>query len=112
MTPSLPLVVAVFAAPAAGVPTEVWQVAPDAKGKPGWLNTPRMKDRAVLLSAGLKIHPLRPAHATRPDLRDWQQPTGELVRALAKDFDVFASGYAQTVPLDAVALSPGLRAIV
>jgi pimeloyl-ACP methyl ester carboxylesterase len=71
-----------------------------------------MKDRAVLLIPGLKIHPLRPALATRPELRDWQQPAGEMVRALARDFDVFAFGYAQTVPLDAVALSPGLRAIV
>ncbi|HSQ57668.1 MAG TPA: alpha/beta fold hydrolase [Gemmata sp.] len=112
MIPSLPLVVAVFAAPAAQVPTEVWQVAPDAKGKPGWLNTPRTHDRAVLLIPGLKIHPLRPMMATRPFLRDWQQPTSELVRELAKDFDVFAFGYAQTVPLDAVAEAPSLRSIV
>jgi hypothetical protein len=112
MTPSLPLVVAMFAAPAASVPVEVWQVAPDAKGKAGWLNTPRTKDRAALLVPGLKIHPIRPVLATRPELRDWQQSNGELVKLLAKDFDVFALGYAQTVPLDAVALSPGLRATV
>jgi pimeloyl-ACP methyl ester carboxylesterase len=112
MTPSLSFIVAVFAAPAAELPTEVWQVAPDAKGKPGWLNTPRTKDRAALLIPGLKIHPLHPARCTRPELRDWQQPTGELVRVLAKDFDVFAFSYAQTVPLDAVAQSPGLRAVV
>jgi pimeloyl-ACP methyl ester carboxylesterase len=109
MTPSLSLVVAVFAAPAATLPTEVWQVAPDAKGKAGWLNTPRTKDRAVLLIPGLKIHPLKPTLCARPELNEWQQAKGELVRALEKDFDVFAFGYAQTVPLDAVALSPGLR---
>ena len=112
MTPSLPLVVAVFAAPAATLPTEVWQVAPDAKGKPGWLNNPRTKDRAVLLVQGLKIHPIRPARCTRPELNEWQQPTSEIVRTLAKDFDVFAFGYAQTVPLDAVAQSPGMREVV
>jgi pimeloyl-ACP methyl ester carboxylesterase len=109
MTPSLPLVVAVFVAPAAELPTEIWQVAPDAMGKPGRLNTPRSKDRAVLLIPGLKVHLFRPALATRPEQRDWQKGTSDLVRELAKDFDVFAFGYAQTVAIDAVALSPGFR---
>ncbi len=112
MTPSLPFVVAVFACPAADLPTELWQVAPDARGKPILLNNPAPKERAVLLIHGLKIHPLRPAHATRPEIHEWQQPTSEIVRTLAKDFDVFAFGYAQTVPLDAVAHSPGLREAV
>ncbi len=108
MTPSLPFVVAVFAAPAAELPTELWQVAPDRRGLV-WADHPREKDRAVLLIPGLKIHPFRPVLATRPELNDWQLPAGELVRGLAKDFDVFAFGYAQTVPLDAVAHAPGLR---
>src|SRR5205814_8805878 len=62
VTPSLPLVVAVFAAPAANLPTELWQVAPDTRSKPGSDVRPT-KDRAVLLIPGLKIHPLRPALA-------------------------------------------------
>jgi pimeloyl-ACP methyl ester carboxylesterase len=109
MNPSLPAVVMVFAAPAANLPTELWQVAPDAKGKAGWLGTPRTKDRAVLLIPGLKIHPFRPALATRPERHPFQEPGSELVRALAKDSDVFAFGYAQTAPLDAVVHAPGLR---
>ncbi|VTT96366.1 : Abhydrolase_6 [Gemmataceae bacterium] len=111
MTPSLPLVVAAFVAPAVELPTELWQVAPERKGAFA-INPPRTKDRAVLLIPGLKIHPFRPSYATRPDLREYQQPNSELVRTLAKDADVFAFGYAQTVPLDAVAMSPGLRAAV
>jgi len=112
VTPSLPVVLVVFACPAVTLPTEVWQVAPDIKGKPGWANTQRTKDRAALLIPGLKIHPFRPVVSTRPELHGWEEPTGELVRALAKDFDVYAFGYAQTVPLDAVVHAPGLREAV
>ena len=108
MNPSLPAVVMVFAAPAANVPTELWQVAPAARGKAGWVNAPRTKDRAVLLIPGLKIHPFRPALSTRPERHSWQEPGGDLVRTLAPDFDVYAFGYAQTAPLDAIVQSPGL----
>jgi hypothetical protein len=111
MTPSLPLVVAALVAPAVELPTELWQVAPERKGAFA-INPPRTRDRAALLIPGLKIHPFRPSYATKPDLREYQQPNSDLVRALAKDADVFAFGYAQTVPLDAVAMSPGLRAAV
>lgn len=109
MNPSLPLVVMVFAAPAANVPTEIWQVVPPARGKAALVNATRTKDRAVLLIPGLKIHPFRPALSTRPERHNWQDPGGDLVRTLAPDFDVYAFGYAQTAPLDAIALSPGLR---
>ncbi len=111
MTPSLPFVVAVFCAPAAELSTELWQVAPERKGINA-VNPPRSKDRAVLLIPGLRINPFRPAAATRPEIREYQQSSSELVRTLAKDSDVFAFGYAQTVSLDAVAHSPGLRASV
>ena len=60
MNPSLPAIVMVFASPTANVPTDLWQVAPDGRGRAGWINTPRTKERAVLLIPGLKIHPLRP----------------------------------------------------
>src|SRR5688500_9199097 len=103
MTPSLPLVVAVCAAPAVNLPTEVWQVAPDAQVRPWGQSTQPRKDRAALLIPGLKIHPLRPALCTRPERHDWQEPRAELVKALAPHFDVFALGYAQTAPLDVVA---------
>jgi pimeloyl-ACP methyl ester carboxylesterase len=109
MTPYLPVVLALFAAPDVNLPTEIWQVAPDAKTRPGWSNTQKIKDRAVLLVPGLKIHPLRPVLATRPDLHNWQEPNSDLVRTLAKDSDVYSFGYAQITALDVVAQSPGLR---
>lgn len=109
MTPYLPVVLVLFAAPEVNIATEIWQVAPDMKAKPGWANTKRTRDRAVLLLPGLKIHPLRPALATRPDLHAWQEPNSDLVRTLARDFDVYSLGYAQNTALDAVAQCPGLR---
>ncbi len=111
MTPCLPVVLALFASPAVNLPTEIWQVAPDAK-RPGWSNVQRNKDRAVLLLPGLKIHPLRPTLASRPDLHSWEEPNSELVRALAKEADVFSFAYAQITPLDVVAQCPGLREAV
>jgi pimeloyl-ACP methyl ester carboxylesterase len=112
MNPSLPAVVMVFASPCANLPTEVWQVVPDFRARAGVQNAPRTKDRAALLIPGLKIHPLRPALCARPERHLWQEPNADLVRTLAPDFDVFAFGYAQTAPLDAVAHSPGLRTAV
>lgn len=109
MIPSLPAVVMVFASPCANLPTDLWQLAPDGRGRAGWLNTPRTKDRAVLLIPGLKIHPLRPGRCARPEQHGWQVATSDLVRTLAPDFDVFAFGYAQTAPLEAVVNAPGLR---
>src|ERR1700722_12722165 len=109
MTPYLPVVLALFAAPDVCLPTEIWQVAPDAKARPGWSSTQKTKDRAVLLLPGLKIHPLRPSLATPPALHSWQEPNSDLVRNLAKDFDVYAFGYAQITALDVVVHSPGLR---
>ncbi|AMV27672.1 Alpha/beta hydrolase family protein [Gemmata sp. SH-PL17] len=90
--------------------TELWQVAPGTSAKV-WTVTdkPSEKKRALVLIPGLHVHPLRPAKATKPELRDWQQPKSELVKALAKDFDVFAFGYSQTISADEVAQGPGLR---
>ena len=62
-----------------------------------------------MLINGLFVHPVRPARATRPWRREWQEPRSDLVKALAKEFDVFAFGYAQTVSVDEVAHAPGLR---
>jgi hypothetical protein len=112
MTPYLPVVLAVFAAPAMNLPTEIWQVSPDMKVSPGCSNIQKSKDRAVLLIPGLKLHPLRPSLVARPELHSWQEPNSDLVRTLSKDFDVFSFGYAQITTLDAVAQSPGLRDVV
>jgi len=109
MMPSLPVVVVVFAAPCANLPTELWQLAPEIPARSGGMMAERVKDRAALLIPGLKIHPLRPTLCARPERHSWQEPTSDLVRTLAPDFDVFAFGYAQTAPLDAVVHSPGLR---
>ncbi len=110
MTPCLTAIAVVLAAPCPELPTELWQVAPDGGGKP-WTasNQPPSKSRAVVLIPGLFIHPLRPALAARPDRRDWMEPKSDLVKTLAKDFDVYSFGYAQTVPLEEVVQSPGLR---
>jgi pimeloyl-ACP methyl ester carboxylesterase len=107
---SLVLTAICAAAEPAEVAIELWQVAPDTSGKP-WIapEKPSEKARAVVLLPGLFIHPIRPAKASQPWRRDWQEPKSELVKALAPDFDVFAFSYAQTVALDAVAQSPGMH---
>jgi pimeloyl-ACP methyl ester carboxylesterase len=90
--------------------TELWQVSPDGGGKPWAAPAARPeKSRAVVLIPGLFIHAVRPVKATLPDRRPWEDPKSELVKALAPDFDVFAFGYAQTVAVDAVAQSAGLK---
>ncbi|MCS7022790.1 MAG: alpha/beta hydrolase [Gemmataceae bacterium] len=112
MGPSL-LTIAIFLlSVGVDVPVEMWQVAPDLQGKPARKELRKTKDRAVLLIPGLKLHPVRPALAACPEMHKWQHPKGELVRALAPDFDVFALGYAQTVPVDVVARSVALRTSV
>jgi pimeloyl-ACP methyl ester carboxylesterase len=105
------VVAATCAAPApTEVATELWQVAPDTSGKP-WAapEVPGEKSRAVVLIHGLFVHPIRQEKASRPWKRDWQEPKSELVKALAPDFDVFAFAYAQTVPLEEIAKSSGMR---
>jgi hypothetical protein len=106
---NLVVVVAILACPVFQVPIQVWQVAPDARGRTGLPATVVAHDRAVVLIPGLKIHPLRPVLATRPELHNFQQPSSPLVRTLAKDFDVFALGYAQTMPVEVIPHAPGLR---
>lgn len=114
MIPSVTVLAVLFAAPAPApvceVATELRQVAPDGYGFP-WTApaAPSEKARAVVLIHGLYLHPLRPAKVSLPDRSPWQESKGELVKALAKDSDVFAFGYAQTVSVDDVALAPGLR---
>lgn len=110
MTPAVLLLTLSVAAPATELQTEFWQVAPGTAAK-RWTAPakPVTNARALILIPGLHFHPLRPVKAVKPEVRDWQLPKSELVKALAKDFDVFAFAYSQTVSLDDVARSPGLR---
>jgi pimeloyl-ACP methyl ester carboxylesterase len=64
--------------------------------------------RAVVLLEGLNLHPLRPRRATEALLRPWQKPGSVLVRAIARDGDVFAFTYAQTAPVTDIADLPVL----
>ncbi len=99
-----------IAAPWVAPATELRQVAPD-RGAKAWVApaVPSEKTRAIVLLHGLYLHPVRPAKATQPFFRDWQQPNSVLVKTLAKDFDVFAFGYAQIASVDDTARTPGLR---
>lgn len=103
------LVAAPSPAPTGEVATELRQVAPDASALP-WAAPAKVGDktRAVVLIHGLFVHPVRPAKAAQPWCRDWQEPKSELVKALAKDFDVFAFAYAQVTTVDDVARGVGL----
>lgn len=94
------------------LPTATWQVAPaqQAKFDATPVEPKVTKPRGVLLVHGLQLHPLRPEKATRPEPHDWVNPKAELVQALGRDFDVYAFSYAQTLPVDLVSLSAGLRA--
>ncbi len=110
MLPIVFVIAATISAPIADVPTELWQVAPGTEARVWTVSEkPVEKGRALVLIPGLHVHPLRPTKATKPELRAWQLPKSELVKALAKDFDVFAFGYAQTVSVDGIAQAPGLR---
>ena len=110
MTFSLVVFAIAFPAPGVEPATEMWQVAPDTSEKP-WVvpETPPDRTRAVVLIHGLFVHPVRPAKASQPWLRDWQEAKSDLVKALAKDSDVFAFAYAQTAPVDEIAHGAGLQ---
>ena len=109
MFPSMPALVVAFASPVVTLPTGMWQVAPD-NPTPPWIVT--RKERAVMLVHGLRIHPLRPNLAAHALKYEWQEPKSELVKALGRESDVFAFGYAQTVPLDEVPHCAGFRQAV
>src|SRR5207237_5437872 len=102
---------AVFSlSPALDLPTTAWQMSPKSDGE---LRTAKVtKEKAVLCIPGLYPHPIRPEKATKPEIHDWFKADSALVKALAADFDVYAIGYAQTIPIDAVATSNGMRRTV
>lgn len=95
-------------APCVELPTQFWGITP--KVEPDDLaNVKPKKDRAVILIHGLLARPLHPDRAKKPEAHEWQKADAALVKALAEDSDVFGVSYAQTVPMDLVPLSRGLR---
>ncbi len=64
--------------------------------------------RAVVLIHGLYLHPFSSRNVPRATLVSWQRPDGPMVQALARDADVFAFAYGQSVAVDEVAALPGL----
>ncbi|CAN5594554.1 hypothetical protein BH11PLA2_BH11PLA2_14810 [soil metagenome] len=97
--------------PAWELPSATWQVAPLVKsdGDIDKFQPKVTKTRAALLLPGLYPHPLRPEKALVPELHEWCEPGSNLVKDIGQEMDVYAFGYAQTVPLDVVSLSFGLR---
>lgn len=96
----------VLAAPAV-VDTRFAQVAPAAREVAAFARTPG-RVRAAILIHGLRIHPISKLGIVRAAFSDWQKGDGALVQQLARDCDVFAFAYAQTVPADEVAEAPDL----
>jgi pimeloyl-ACP methyl ester carboxylesterase len=91
------------------VATRFVQVAPVAAKTPA--NAITRSDgqgRAVILIQGLYLHLVHHDNAARAELRSWQQPGSVLVRALARDADVFAFTYGQTAPVSRIADLPSL----
>src|SRR4051794_16305003 len=108
MTPAAVIAGLIVAAPVVHLPTAYWQITPAHHAAA----VVREKDRAVLLVHGLVPRPVHPALAAVPEAHSWQKPDSYLVKDLAADFDVFGFSYAQTVPVDAVSWSDGLRRAV
>ena len=98
--------------PAFAVPTATWQPSRSKQADVPGLVAEVTKTRAVVLIPGLQLHLLRPEKCRAPEQHDWQRPHSKLVKELAPDFDVYALGYTQCQPLDAVSLSFGLRSTV
>jgi pimeloyl-ACP methyl ester carboxylesterase len=100
--------VVVTLTPHVELPARFWGITPEVTEA----DLPRLKrkrDGAVVLLHGLLPRPLHPERAEQPDPHSWQAASGALVKGLAADHDVFGFSYAQTGPVDAVALSAGLR---
>jgi hypothetical protein len=94
-------------APVENLPTAFWQITVTSR-EPG-LPDGRSKDRAVVLIHGLVPHILRAEKTGQPNPTVWQKPGSELVRKLSGEFDVYGFSYAQTLPVDMICHSCGLR---
>jgi pimeloyl-ACP methyl ester carboxylesterase len=92
-----------------GVETKFVQVAPAVSANASIpVHTPG-QPRAVVLFHGLRPHPISESNAWHAELSGWEEPNSAMVKALGRDADVFAFGYAQHEPVDDVARAPALR---
>ena len=66
-------------------------------------------DREVVLIQGLCIHPFSSKNISLANWQRWQRPDCPLVRALAKESDVFAICYGQNVAVQQIAESTDFR---
>jgi hypothetical protein len=107
MIAPLPILCVFLAAATPPPDTQFVQVAPLPVQAAGIVRSAGQA-RAVVLLEGLDLHPLRPRRATEALLRPWQKPGSVLVRAVARDGDVFAFTYAQTAPVTDIADLPVL----
>src|SRR5262249_50539995 len=87
--------------------TRLVQLAPLPKDPAAVERTPGQQ-RAVVLVHGLHPHPFSNANVHKALFTSWQEPGSPPVRRLAREADVFAYAYAQTVPVEQVAEAPGL----
>jgi pimeloyl-ACP methyl ester carboxylesterase len=89
------------------VDTRFTQVAPAAREVAAFSRSPGCS-RAVVLIHGLRMHPISKLGIVHAAFSDWQKAESALVQQLARDCDVFAFAYAQTVAADDVAEAPDL----
>jgi hypothetical protein len=102
-----PLALLAAAVTAAPVQTKWAQVGPVPRPAAAVRRSPG-RDRAVVLVQGLRPHPFSSRNVFRADWHGWQKPGSRLVRALARDADVFAFAYGQNAAVEQVAGSDGL----
>ena len=97
--------------PSIQLPIGFWQVAPANRvtvdGEAVEMKI--VKTRAAVIIHGMQLYPIRPEKAAKPHQHDYQMPKSLLVEALATDFDVYALSYAQTITVDGVSVSEGVR---
>jgi pimeloyl-ACP methyl ester carboxylesterase len=105
MYATFPILCLLFASTPA-LETDFTQVA-SASTRGNWWQAPE-KNRAVVLIHGLLVHPFSKTNVGRAHLHGWQKSDCLLVKTLAREADVFAFSYAQTVSADEIAECPAL----
>jgi pimeloyl-ACP methyl ester carboxylesterase len=109
MTSAVTLAGLIALTPALNIPLTFWGISPEVKEVDAKADFKPTKTRAIVLIHGLLPRPIRPELAHTPDPHSWQNRTGDLVKTLAEDFDVFGVSYAQTLPADLVPVSQKFR---
>jgi pimeloyl-ACP methyl ester carboxylesterase len=90
--------------------TRIVEVAPALKGDQ--LQRSKGQDRAVVLIHGLRAHFFSGSKVNKAEMHEWQHPDSLMVKALAKEADVFAFCYGQTTAAEDVADLPDLGGAV